>query len=113
MAKRRNGETIRSAPGGNPARQDLYRLFTPVRKSLSVRGEEEINKGIGEAMGAVKSGRLPGRPRAPSREDVEAGLSAVGSWPDVDSEELKRYLRDGRQQGSRPLNRPKRTARDS
>jgi hypothetical protein len=91
----------------------VYQLFAPVRESLSSRGEEEINEGISEAIDALRNGRRPRFCPAPNPEDVEAGLSAVGSWPDVDSEELKRNLREGRQRGSRPMKSPKRKSRDS
>lgn len=42
------------------------------------------------------------------QEKAIAGIvAAAGSWSDVDAEELKAYIRRGRDEGTRPIDRPR------
>lgn len=54
---------------------------------------------------AVASMDNPNNAQEAMPEDVRAALAAAGAWRDLDPEEIKRYIYEGRQRGSRPASR--------
>jgi hypothetical protein len=51
----------------------------------------------------VKTRARGRRPRERTQADVEAFRSAAGSWADVDTEELKRWIYTGRESSRPPV----------
>ena len=51
--------------------------------------------------------RLEPEPTYDSEKAIAGMRAAAGSWSDVDADELKAYIRRGRDEGTRPIDRPR------
>ena len=83
---------------------DVMRVLEDVRRDHKPRIVERNGEGIAAIvpLDDASDGIL----HRPTPEEVEAAFAAVGSWSDVDTEALKRSIREGRKRGSRPMTRP-------
>jgi hypothetical protein len=51
--------------------------------------------------------RLESQPAYDPEKAIAGMRAAAGSWSDVDADEMKAYIRRGRDEGTRPIDRPR------
>ncbi len=80
---------------------DLLRIAEEVRRSREPRllGRDSEDLAIVAPVTSSPKRRMP---RAKTKADYEAFLSAAGSWKDVDTDKLVRDIYESRRRSSRP-----------
>ena len=83
---------------------DLLRILEDVHSDKQPRIVELGGKGLAAIIDLEDLSKV--LTEEPTQEDRAVGMSAAGTWKDIDAEALKRYIHEGRERGTRPVGRP-------
>ncbi len=84
---------------------DLLRIAEEVQATKTPRILKRDTETVAMLM-PVGTAVKPEKKPKPTKTDYEASLAALGSWSDLDSDELIAHVYRAREAGSRPATRP-------
>ena len=84
---------------------DLLRLVEEVKETKTPRILKRDSEPVALLM-PVGTTIKPKKKRAPTKADYDASLAAIGSWRDLNADELIAHVYGAREEGSRPTTRP-------
>jgi hypothetical protein len=84
---------------------DLIRLAEEVNTTKQPRLLKRDRQTVAVLM-PVGSAVKPTKKPAPTKANYDASLAAIGSWRDLDADELIAQVHRAREEGSRPPTRP-------